>query len=308
MQHLIHDLFVDRSQHQEAFCKMLEGRARRRIMLLEAGTGMGKSWLLHILAHETISRGIPLAHIDFADGQCYDSLMFIRRCRDRLGLEFFNQLTEVINCATTAHLTLSSLGMTTSGPINVNLGSENVLTSSNINVSDIGNTVVKDNFFLINTDDPTVRQIVEDRITLTFFDCLARRCTNTKVVFLFDSYERNSLRSDRWIARSIDRWIRTHFLGRIRDNLFANVIVVIAGQRTPDFGPEWNEILGRKSIEPLMSRDVKEYLFERRRLSMLTDAEIERLYQAVAGHPQMLGLIADNLERANQPLDQEEEW
>jgi hypothetical protein len=308
MHRSLRELFVDRSQQTDAFRKMLDAQTLRQIMLIEARSGMGKTWLLHIFIHEAKRRNLPLVYIDFADRQPYDSLMLIRRCRDGLGLEHFNQLTDVINYATTTHVTVSAAGHTPVGAVNVSIGSENVLTSSTINVSEVGNTVVKDNFFLINTDDSTIRQIVEDRITITFFACLARLCSKTKVVLLLDSYERNSLKSDQWVPRAADRWVQNHLLARVHNAGFANLIVVLAGQRVPEFGSEWNEVLGRKSVEPFVSRDVKEYLSVRRGLSMLTDTEIERLYQAVAGHPQMLGLIGDNLEHANQSLVQDEEW
>ncbi|HEU5100074.1 MAG TPA: hypothetical protein VFU22_13690, partial [Roseiflexaceae bacterium] len=81
-----------------------------------------------------------------------------------------------------------------------------------------------------------------------------------------------------------------------------------AGRRAPEFGTEWNEVLGRISLEPLECADIKIYLRERRGLSAITDAEAERLGQAVAGSPQVLGLIGDNLEQANKPKPQDDEW
>src|SRR4051794_10651108 len=60
MQRSLRDLFVDRSQHTNAFRKMLEGQTGRCIMLLEADVGMGKSWLLQMFAHEAKSRSFPL--------------------------------------------------------------------------------------------------------------------------------------------------------------------------------------------------------------------------------------------------------
>jgi hypothetical protein len=53
---------------------------------------------------------------------------------------------------------------------------------------------------------------------------------------------------------------------------------------------------------------VTEYLRDRRGLSVITDAEAARLCQAVAGNPQVLGLIGDNLEQANAPAANDDDW
>src|SRR5215211_6875524 len=113
MRKTLRELFVNRTRQSDAFRKMLEGQSRRRIMILTAGPGMGKSWLLQIFAQEAGSRKLPLVQIDFADGQAYDTLMLVRRCRDSFGPEHFNALTQAINDATTARLTLTT---DTAGP------------------------------------------------------------------------------------------------------------------------------------------------------------------------------------------------
>jgi len=153
-----------------------------------------------------------------------------------------------------------------------------------------------------------VRQVIEDRINTAFFDCLAALSAQTKAVFLFDTYERNSLETERWSPSAADRWIVGQLLARIRDGRLPHVVVVIAGRRAPEFGTEWNEVLGRISLEPLDCSDIKIYLRERRGLTVITDAEAERLCQAVAGSPQVLGLIGDNLEQANTTKAQDDEW
>ena len=64
----------------------------------------------------------------------------------------------------------------------------------------------------------------------------------------------------------------------------------------------------RVSLEDLECSYVTEYLREKRGLTVITDAEAARLCQAVAGNPQVLGLIGDNLEQANKPAAQDDEW
>jgi hypothetical protein len=315
----LRELFVDRTRQSDAFHKMVEGLSRRRIMVLTAGPGLGKSWMLQIFALEAASRKLPLVQIDFADGQAYDALMLVRRCRDAFGPEHFNALTQAINEATAARITLTT---ETPAPapapapaipaqVAVDTGGGD-FAAGNIDKRQgqvfIDGPVIKDNYFVVQTDNPLVRQVIEDRINTAFFECLTTLSARSKLVFLFDTYERNSLETERWLSSEADRWIMGQLLARIRDGRLQNAVVVIAGRRAPDFGTEWNEVLGRISLDLLDCADIKVYLRERRGLTVITDAEAERLCQAIAGSPQVLGLIGDNLEQANKPKAQDDEW
>ena len=314
----LRELFVDRARQNDAFRRMLEGLSRRRIMILTAGPGMGKSWMLQIFAHEAASRQFPLVQIDFADGLAYDALMLVRRCRDAFGQQHFNSLTQAINEATTARIALNtepSLQPTAvaAAPATVTVdtgGGDFAVGNIDKRQAEIfiDGPVIKDNYFVVQTDNPLVRQVIEDRINTAFFECLSTLSAQTKLVFLFDTYERTSLETERWAPSAADRWIVGQLLARIRDGRLPNVIAVLAGRRTPEFGTEWNEVLGRISLEPLDCADIKVYLRDRRGLTVITDAEADRLCQAVAGSPQVLGLIGDNLEQANNPKTQDDEW
>lgn len=302
---------------------MIEGSSRRRVMVISANPGMGKSWTLQMFAHEAASRNLPLVQFDFADGLAYDALMLVRRCRDAFGSQHFNVLTQAINEATNTRITLAtetngttSVAAPAAQPVQadaltINTGGGD-FAAGNIDKRQgqvfIDGPVIKDNYFVVQTDNPLVRQAMEDRINTAFFECLNVLSQQTKLVFLFDSYERNSLDAATWQPNEADRWVVGQLLTRIRDGRLQNAIVVIAGLRTPEFGVEWNEVLGRMSLEPLDCSDVTLYLRERRGLSIITDAEAQRLCQAVGGSPQVLGMIGDNLELANRPQGQDDEW
>jgi hypothetical protein len=307
MSKTLRELFVDRARHSDIFRRMLEGQARRRVMVITAGAGMGKSWLLRLFANEAADRKLPLVQLDFSDGQAYDTLALVRHCRDSFGPEHFETLSQAISDATTARVALSTADVTPTGPINVSVGSENILTSSTINVSDVGNTIIKDNSFILQTDSPILRQAIEDRINAAFFDCLDELSAKTRVVFLFDTYERASLEDERWSPSAADRWIAGHVLTRMRDGKLDNAVAVLAGRRAPAFGVEWNAVLGTLSLDLLECSHVTEYLRERRGLANISDAQAEVLCQAVAGNPQVLGLIGDNLEQAR-PKVEDTEW
>lgn len=302
----LRELFVNRVKHSDIFSRMLAGQTRRRIMVITAGAGLGKSWLLRLFAVEATSRKLPLAQLDFADGQAYDALALVLRCRNAFGAEHFAAVDQAINESTTARVTLSASGAT--APVNVSIGNENSLTGSSINVSDIGNTVVRDNAFYIQADNSILRQAIEDRVNGAFFECLEVLSAQSRVVFLFDTYERNTLESERWSPSAADRWIAGQVLARIRDGKLPNVIAVLAGRRAPEFGVEWNEVVGKISLDLLECSHITEYLRERRGLANISDEQAQVLCQAVAGNPQVMGMIGDNLEQAARPKVADDEW
>lgn len=301
----IQELFVDRLKEIDRFRKSLDGASARRIILVTAPAGMGKSWLLQQFAHEARARNARSVLIDFGDGQAYDALTLLRRFRDELNSPYFNALTQAINEATTPRLSLNE-APAPSGGVDISFGSDNRL--NNVALGDIaGGNIVKDNLFIVQTDNPLVLQAIEDRVTTVFFDCLRALVQQTQVVFLFDTYERNSLEPERWAPNAADRWITQQLLRRIRDNQLANVLVVLAGVRGPEFGAEWNAVLGRLPLELFTLNDVSEYLRANRGLT-LSDAEVRTLYAAVQGNPQLMGIIGDNLEQASRPAAADEEW
>ncbi len=300
----LQDLFVDRDKQIDRFRRSLEGSTGRRIILVSAGPGMGKSWLLRQFVSEAKPRGARTALIDFSDGQAYDVLMLVRRFRDVLGAEHFNRLTVAINQATTPQITINeAAGSTNTAGVSIN-GSN--LSSVVVNEA-AGRNIIKDNLFVVQSDNGLLLQALEDRITQIFFECMNEVVITTRVVFLFDSYERNSTESERWQPSAADRWINRELLTRIRDGQLPNTLVVLAGLRLPEFGAEWNAVVGKLPLDPFTIADVGEYLRVNRGLERLSDAQIELLYTAVQGNPQQLGMIGDNLEQANKPAD-DEDW
>jgi hypothetical protein len=229
--------------------------------------------------------------------------MLVRRIRDAFGDRHFNALTAAINAATTPRVVLEGGG---GGPVNINLGSNNQVGS--VNIGDVaGGNIIKDNLFIIQGDNPLAIQAIEDRVTTVFFNDLKGLTSKQRAIFLFDSYERTSLDESRWLANAADRWISGQLLRRVREGDLPNVLVVLAGRRLPQFGIEWQDVVGRMPLENFVEEDVAQYLRENRGLSTLTDAEIRTLFTAVQGNPQLMGIIGDNLTQANRPVP-DEEW
>jgi hypothetical protein len=300
----LQELFVDRLKQLDRFRKSLEGATSRRIILISAGSGMGKSWLLKRFASEAVGQGTRSVMIDFSDGQAYDVLTLVRRFRDSLGADHFNKLTAAINEATAPRLVISDGGGGSSGG-GINFGSGQF---GDVRIGDVaGRNIIKDNLFIVQADNPLVIQAIEDRITQVFFACLDAVAASGPVLFLFDTYERTSQSSEGWSSNVTDRWITRELLTRIREGRLANTVVVLAGRRLPDFGADWAQVVGTLPVELFTQADVSTYLRENRGLSGLTDAEVQTLFNAVKGNPQLLGIIGDNLEQAERPND-DDDW
>jgi hypothetical protein len=300
----LQELFVDRLKQLDRFRKSLDGATSRRIILISAGSGMGKSWLLKRFASEAADRGARSVLIDFSDGQAYDVLTLVRRFRDALGANHFNRLTAAINEATAPRLVISDGGGGGGGG-GINFGSSQL---GDISIGDVaGRNIIKDNLFIVQADNPLVIQAIEDRITQVFFECLGELTATGPVLFLFDTYERTSQSSEGWSSNVTDRWITRELLTRIREGRLANTVVVLAGRRLPDLGADWAQVVGTLPVELFSQADVSTYLRENRGLSSLTDAEVQTLFNAVQGNPQLLGIIGDNLEQTVRPGD-DDDW
>jgi hypothetical protein len=110
------------------------------------------------------------------------------------------------------------------------------------------------------------------------------------------------------VPNAADRWIRRELLTRIAEGRLANSVVVLAGRRLPEFdGAAWSDVVGRLELEFFTVEDVAQYLRENRGLAALTDTEVQTLFTAIQGNPQLLGIIGDNLEQAARPAA-DEDW
>ncbi|NJN18589.1 MAG: hypothetical protein HC822_21190 [Oscillochloris sp.] len=294
---------MDRLRQLDRFRRSLEGASDRRIILISATAGMGKSWLLNQFAYEARQHNAPVALIDFSDSQAYDVLALVRRFRDSLGAEHFNRLTAEINDATAPRIVFND-----SGPAGGGVAVGDNVQAGDIRIGDVaGRNIIKDNLFIVQSDNPLLIQALEDRITQVFFQCLQDLVVQQRALFLFDTYESNSQSSESWVASKADRWIMRELLSRIRDGQLPNTVVVLAGRRLPEFGVEWGKVIGRLELELFTIEDVGQYLRENRGLANLSDQDVQTLYNAVQGNPQLLGIIGDNLEQTNRATD-EDDW
>jgi hypothetical protein len=285
--------FVDRLKQLQGFQKMLQGGTDKCIMIVRAPTGMGKSWLVQRMRAECTAGHHPTLYIDFRDRRPYDYLTLVRAARDQMGAAAFNSLTQTINELTGVNIHLSTLE---AGGAQINIGGEQAnLAGAQVTVGDVaGGSIIKDNQFFVQADSGTARRAVEIRITDVFFTCLAALARlERKCVFLFDSYE--------GVTEEADRWLRDHLLTRLRDRQLANVIAILAGQQTPDFGDEWKPRLASTGLDPFTQQDVTDYLAKRQE----TGLDPITVYRTTGGRP---SLLSQQLEIATLGQQKDDEW
>ncbi len=206
--------FVNRTKQRGLFIKMLELGVQKQIMLVEAPSGMGKSWLINWLRAECSKRQVPVSHLNLEQLVTDASLNYlgiVREARDQLGPAYFNAMTKVINANTSG-------GVSQAGQAD--------------------DAVVQDSLGLVLADSDQVRRQIKVRILDAFFNCL-RAIPQGRVVFLLDAYEnlQDDLQKVQEDAQNVRRnareWVERELLSRICRGELPNVLVGIAGRQVP---------------------------------------------------------------------------
>ena len=290
-------LFVNREKQTAGFIKMMEGGTPKRVMLIEAGGGLGKSWTIEYMRAECQRRGIPNVEIDFADGTVYDFLAMLRRARDSFGATMFNSFTQIIN-----EVTQPTLRIETSTSVSnaaVSLGQNNTFAGASVAVGDVaGGNIIKDNSFVINADSAVIRQALQDRLTVAFFDCLSALTAKGPLCFFFDTYDKATLEAENWLVSQL--------LPRLRDGQLTNVVVVVTGRSVIKLESAWDGLVARTGLDLLKVEHVTEYLVQRCGLQN-EPSVINALFHASTGQPQLLAMLAENILRS-QDSGGQDDW
>lgn len=277
--------FVGRQRQLAHLRSSLAHAGRGRIICITAGPGMGKSWLVREFAHQAVALAARSALIDFGTDQAYDVLTLVRQLRDALGAEAFAPLTATINTLTAPRIATSA-------------ARQQQITRADATPAA---TTVKDKLFVVQTDNPLLLQAIEAQVTHAFFVCLAGLATQGPLLLLFDSYEQCSHERTSWVPSLADRWIRGELLNRIRSGTLPNTVVLLAGRQLPPFDAGWTAVLDELPLEGFAPQEVAAYLRGTCGVTQLSDHELQTIYEATQGHPQLLGLIGDSLAQARSP-------
>lgn len=267
--------FVNRDKQRIGFLKMLAKETPKQIMMVEAPTEMGKTWLIQRLRHECQVRSVPVVHFDFRDRLPWDYLTILRQVRDQVGASHFNPLTEVINNATGVNIQLSTENIA----VDVNMSDSTINAGGDVAVGTVN--VVVDNFQFVQADSETARRNIEIRITDTFFQCLEMLVRTQSVVFLFDSVE--------VAPQPTMTWLESNLLVRIRNGQLPNVLTIFAGQTVPALDDAWRQHIARTGLDLFEEEHIKQYIAKRG----LVDLDFDTVFRTSRGHPGLLGKMAD---------------
>jgi len=284
--------FVDREREKRLFQSLLGGGRGKRIMTMQAGAGMGKTWLISNFQRECSRRRIPCALIDFSSSRVCDYIAILRSMRDSLGAEHFNSFTTLVNqYYSRPNLPWRETDVADSSSVEI---SGSTLDSSRIE-SVAGHDIIRDNF-IVFAGPSLPPHIIRDRLTTEFRRCLIAFVNSLSigdcVVWLFDSFEKAD-------PETRD-WLRDEFLCKIREGEVNRLVVVIAGQEVLHLAMEWNHVALRCSLEPFSPQDYHDYLRVKR--FPLPKENIRALHRRFQGRPLDLAVWVDSA------IPNNEEW
>ena len=276
--------FVNRERQHRGFLKMLAGEVPKRIMLVTAGEGMGKTWLIQRMYHDCSSQAIPAAKFNFRDGVGRDTLEIVRKARDELGAPHYNLLTQVINDLT-------------GGRIQVNIDqvavsvSDSTLQNASITVDDRSGQIVGpvvDRYDVVQVDNEQMEAMIDARINDAFFACLKQQTESQRAVFLLDSFEQAQPEARRWVEEEL--------LQRVHDGRLPNLIIIVTSRTAPGFNPNLADSIAATDLAGFDESHIREYIERRDALTILEKHEnFIQLVLDINAHnnPEMLARMVD---------------
>ena len=283
--------FVDRGPEMDLYTRVLDGN-NYQIMMVSGATGMGKTSLLLRMVHESAQRKLRKAEVTWTDTFVYDYTAVLRKLRDDLGLEHFGVFTDLINYYTDANYQPRldvRINVDSGQQSSVKVAEGSQITGSS--VGDIAGVLIRDNMFVVQRPDIEVPvEVRRDELTRRFLAGLRETTANERIVVFFDSFEKTSDTTERWVWEQL--------LPPVRDGQLPNVRWIICGQRRPPQDRDWLDFLARAELKPLGASDIEAYIAKRVAGQVEMSAETCR---ALAGMVQVVtnGRPADVAEKVD---------
>ena len=370
--------FVNRTKQYKRYQQMLANETKMAGMLIEAPSGMGKTFLVKKMRHLAEKADLPVVHVDFRTRRPYDTLWMIRHTRRQISPklsepdELFTPLNRVINQFTEIdttvirqtnvivtiepsgqsardvavdlgdlrrnlnyfeesgirtlcfdlgisydHLRGASLAdrvvslITTTQRLGV-LGDLVVLAAEeltslswwaevdatalsaiDLSADAVASGIVEDNDADLQAISEDALQLARNQINRAFRTAISEAQEEKRLVFLIDSFEDHT-------AEAAD-WIHENLILPLVDGEYTNLIVVLAGQNTPDY-TEHKPLIGKTGLAPFTKEHVREYLVERRNI---IEEDIDKIYTYCRGMPGILATMAD---MATLEEDDDDDW
>jgi hypothetical protein len=209
---------------------------------------------------------VAKAEVAWNDTNALDYMATTRKIRDDLGVEHFKAFTDLINYFTDAEYQ-PKLELT----LNIQAGTKIEVASGmrveQSTVGDVAGVVIRDNMFVVPRDDLSILpEARRSQLTQRFLEGLAAASASSLVVLFFDTTEK--------MADITYKWLWEQVLEGLRSGPFANVRVVLCGQRPPPNDRDWAMFLECSELKPLGLKDIEAYL-ERRAQAIGADVRRE---------------------------------
>jgi hypothetical protein len=241
--------FVDRQSEMETYCRILEGKDKHPVMVVVGPGGMGKSSLLARMLHECTLRNVQRAEIIYTDDNIPDYLAVMRQCRDKLGVEKFEALTDLINYYTVPQY---QVNLNLHGTANIDVGTK--MDAPGAHIGQMAGIVVDINSAHPRNDLSVTEGERRSRLNKAFIDALAARNDALLVIF-FDAAEK--------MTSSTRDWLLKELVIGVTDGGLSHVRFVICGREAPEIDHFTEDLVHVAELKPLQVKDVVEYL-ERR--------------------------------------------
>jgi hypothetical protein len=204
---------ANRTEEVELFKQMLLGKISKRILLIEAASGIGKSSLLDefVAICPIHAEAALLAKIDLKGASTGIGFVFSRLQR-QLGESHFRQFHEAINKFLSSGIEVD--------------GNQIEGNGNRINI-------------VLNVDNDEVRDIRLMQLLEAFFRDL--QAIQKPIVIILDSFNLDNL--------TVANWISSYFLAEVANA--ENIWVVIAGQSVPTFSIEWMNLAERRYLDKI---------------------------------------------------------
>jgi len=257
--------------------------------LCESG-GKGKSFLLKAFRQKCVEIQVFSSLIEFASDQPIAPIYCMRDIVEHIGEMYFPEFTKQdIEFHRTQPLVQIGGGRTNT-EVSLNGRFENTEVST---VAGRDNITIGDIKVINQKISYERKQHIERVLTGTFKKELASLCTTHPAALIFDGYEH--------APSSTADWIQKHLLNAVRDQIFSQLFIAIAGRpegTRPKFTPvdEWRNILVNiTTLTELKEHDVITY-FSKRRNIQLEQSDLKAYYRVCKSSPLIMAQIADVLD------------
>lgn len=299
MKPIIED-FVNRTDQLTLLWDMARQSVDPRILIFEAESGMGKTYLLKEFRAECQDQSLEVVSLDFEERYEDPGYMYvIKETWSQLGSVGFDLLAKTIEETVTVSLkkdgqsgwqTLQAereappeIMQETTGqpgvidrPASGQSGGVNIYGGTNT-FRDVAGRDIIHFIQVIHQEDPFVQMRARTWITEAFKQCLALITAERDIVFFIDHWQKAETETRRWLDTSLVKWIAAGILPR--------ACLVIAGLEGVDLEPK--RLLKRIPLPELDEAAIQLYLVD---ICGLPAEEIPNFMRVAGGMPFLLNM------------------